>query len=185
MDYVRGFKLTSIQTSKNMELIEIVEFIRIPQSGLPLEIVKLPLMPTSEFGFTSSGSSSQYEKRLKNVPDLLCGEYEDWRLYASNYRELVNLGNLDPDQKPKDRSQHFGPYFMYKFPKFARSVMPGSRNKHFLSAEGAEEVYGNAFLFKVKERAHQNKSAVARYENLDIELISSAFKESLIWLSSQ
>ena len=174
-----------------MELYETVDVIRIPQSGLPLEIVKLPVIPTSEFGVTSSGSY-QYECCFTIVPYLLCGEYEDWRLRASNYLELVNLGNLDPEQKPKDGFQQFGPYFLYKFPKIARSIMSGRWNKHFLSAEGAEEVYGDAFIFKVKVLAHENKSAVARYEDLDKELINSAFKgkgisakESLIWLSSQ
>lgn len=125
MDYARSVKLTSIQTSKKMDpLYETVDVIRIPQSGLPLEIVTLRLMPTSEFG-PAHGGSYQYERHLANVPNLLWCEYEDWRLYASSYRELVNLGDLDPDQKPKDRCQQVGPYFMYKFPKVARTVMPG------------------------------------------------------------
>lgn len=51
MDYARSVKLTSIQTSKKMDpRYETVDVIRIPQSGLPLEIVTLRLMPTSEFG---------------------------------------------------------------------------------------------------------------------------------------
>ena len=191
MDYARSVKLTSIQTSKKMELYETVDVIHIPQSGLPLKIVTLPLMPTSEFRLTSSGSY-QYERHLANVPGLLYGEYEDWQLYASTYRELVNLGNLDPDQKPKDRFQQLGPYIMYIFSKVARTVMPGWWNKHFLSAEGAEEVYGDAFIFKVKEPELGHERAVAKYENLDKSLINSAFKrkgisakECLIWLSSQ
>ena len=88
-----------------MELYETVDIIRIPQSGLPLGIVKLPVIPTSRFGVTSSGSY-QYEVCLTVVPDLLCGKYEDWRLCASNFLEL---GNLDTDQKPKDGFQQFGP----------------------------------------------------------------------------
>lgn len=61
-----------------------------------------------------------------------------------------------------------------------------------MSAEGAEEVYGDAFIFKVKEIELEHEREVAKYENLDKSHINSAFKgkgisakETLIWLSLQ
>lgn len=64
-------------------------------------------------------------------------------------------------------------------------------NEHF-SRAGAHDVYGTAFIFKVKQTASQSQSGALECENLDQSFIDSAFKgrglsasESLRWLSRQ
>ena len=81
---------------------------------------------------------------------------------------------------------------MYKLSDGARMDLPGMLNRYFESAEGADDVYGNVFIFKVKRPALQSESGVVEYENLDQSFIDSAFKgkgisasESLRWLSKQ
>ena len=172
-----------------MDATVTIDVVRIPHDGLPMEIVKVPLMHAAEFKATSSRARHS-ERYLTYVPYL--AQYIDWRFHANKHRELVDLGNLDPNRSNQERFQGGGPYFMYKFSRSAWKDLNRKRNKHFRSVEGAEEVYGNAFIFKVKKSASQSESGVVEYENLDKSFIDLAFKgkglsasESLKWLSKQ
>ena len=164
-----------------------IDVVHIPHDGLPIEILTLSLMHAADFKVTTSRSVHS-ERYLTYVPYL--AQYIDWHFHSNIHRELVDLGNLDTDQSKQERFQGDGPFFMYKFSRGAWKVL--KRNKHFRSVEGAEEVYGNAFIFKVKKSASQSESGVVEYENLDHSFIDSAFKgkglsasESLRWLSKQ
>ena len=168
-----------------------IDVVHVPHNGLPMGIVTLPLMPTAGFG-TVTSASNQHEEYLTRVPDVRNNRYAGSRQFARKYRELVDLGNMDPEQRPRDRYQQRGPYYMYKLSDGARMDLPGMRNKYFESPEGADDVYGNVFIFKVKRPALQSESGVVEYENLDQSFIDSAFKgkgisagESLRWLSKQ
>ena len=170
-----------------MDATVTIDVVRIPHDGLPMEIVKVPLKHAAEF--TATNSRAMYsESYLTYVPCLT--QYIDWHLHAKLHRELVDLGNLDPNQSKQERFQGNGPYFMYKFSLGAWKDLIQKPNKHFWSVEGAEAVYGNAFIFKVKKPAAQSESGVVEYEKLDKSFIDSAFKgkgisasESLRWLS--
>ena len=172
-----------------MDATATINAVHIPHNGFPMEIVTLPLMHAAEYGILTSHSKYP-EIYLTHVPCL--AQYTDWQFYGNRYRGLVDLGNMDPDQSCQERFQGDGPYFMYKFSRRARKVLTRHPNKHFESVEGAEEVYGNAFIFKVKRPASQSESGVVEYEDLDKSFIDSAFKgkgisasESLRWLSKQ
>ncbi len=163
-----------------------VDVVHIPDTGLPLKIVTLPLVPTARLKTTAG--SHRCERYFSHVPDVKV--YGDWLRAADKYRELVDLGTLDPNQPAQQRSRQIGPYFMYKFSIDARVALSSFPNLHFKRAKGAEDVYGNAYIFKVKEPAFER--GVVEFEDLDEDFIRSAFEgrgiaatESLEWLSRQ
>ena len=167
-----------------------IDVVRIPYDGLPMEIVTVPLMHAAEY-ITTSCHAVYSEKHLTYVPRL--SGYIDWRIHASKLRELVNLGNLDPEQSRRERFEEAGPYFMYRFSSRACKALDRKRNEHFRNAKGAESVYGDAFIFKVKRPASQDEDRVVEYENLDKSFIDFVFKgkkgkfpsasECLRWMS--
>lgn len=175
-----------------------VDIIRIPEHSLPVEIVTVPLMRTAHLP-TIAGQTRLYESHLTHVPNLLSNKYQDWWEYAEKHRELVDLGNMDPEQPLKHRLRQHGPYFMYKFPIDAQKVLAGRPNEHFMKAGIWQEVLGNAFIFKLKEPVGErrvvergNSDRAIQLENLDKTSITSAFngkgisaQESLKWLSAQ
>lgn len=172
---------------------ETVDVIRIPEYGLPVEIVTVPLMRTDHLPIITREPHPQ-ERHLTHVPNLLNRNYQDWLKHAKKHRKLIDLGNMDPEQPFKDRLQQHGPYFMYKFPLAARVRLEDRQNEHFRRAGVGEEVYGNAFIFKLKEPVvgRRDGGVVTQFENLDEASITSAFKgkgisaeESLKWLSAQ
>ena len=177
-----------------MELTETVDVIRIPEHSLPVEIVTVPLMRTAHFP-AIAGETRLHERHLTHIPNLLGHNYQDWLEHAEKHRKLIDLGNMDPEQPLKDRLQRHGPYFMYKFPLEAQVVLPCRQNEHFVKAGVGQEVYGNAFIFKLKEPVVERgngDAVVTQLENLDKTSITSAFKgkgisaqESLKWLSAQ
>ena len=174
-----------------MDAAKTVDVVHIPHNGGPMGIITLPLTLTTGFGTITTGCD-QHEKHLIKVPDVRDNRYAGSRQFARKYRELVDLGNMDPEQNPRERYQQRGPYYMYRFSDGARKDLPDMLNKNFERAEGANSVYGNAFIFKVKTSASQSESGVAEYDNLDLSFIDSAFKgrglsasESLKWLSKQ
>lgn len=178
-----------IRTRPAKEANATVDVIHIPLTGSPLAIVKLPLTSAASFGRSTiqGASSSKTEWYLQDVPNP--ERSPEWAIYATKYRQLVNLGNLDPDQPRSELLMKRGPFFMYKFPGAAKMEMHEGLNEHFRRVEDAEDVCGNAFIFKVKEPALEG--GVVRYENLDADFIRSAFKgegiaaeESLKWLAN-
>lgn len=175
------------------EETETVDVICIPEHGLPVHIVTVPLMRTAHFP-PITGETRLHESHLTHVPNLLGHNYQDWRKHAEKHRKLVDLGDMDPGQSLQDRLQRHGPYFMYKFPVDAQKVLPCRQNELFVKAGVGEEVYGNAFIFKLKEPVVErgDRDRVVHLENLDRTSITSAFKgkgisaqESLKWLSAQ
>lgn len=170
-----------------MNVSATITVVQIPHNGSRMGVVKLPLMPTTGFGNTINTS----EHRLTTVPDVRDTRYAVSGEFARKYRELVDLGEMDPQQNPRDRYQRCGPYYMYKLSDGVRRHLPHVLNETF-SRAGADEVYGTAFIFKVKQSASQSQSGEVEYENLDLSFINSAFKgrglsasESLRWLSRQ
>ena len=165
-----------------------IDVVHIPHNGRRMGIATLPLMPTTDFGTVTNRS----ERHLTTVPDVRDKRYAGSLQIAMMYRELVDLGDMDPEQNPSDRYHQRGPFYMYKLSVDARKDVPHMVNKHFMRAGGAVDVYGNAFIFKVKKPVPRSESGVIEYENLDQSFIDSAFKgrglsasESLRWLSRQ
>ena len=167
-----------------------IDVVRIPHDGLPMEIVTVPLMYAGDFEHTNNRAKHS-EEYLEYVPFL--SEYKDWYSYSNEYRELVNLGKLDPGQSKRERFQNPGPYFIYKFSRRAEKVLNGEKNKHFQNVEGAIGVHGNAFIFKVKRPGSKDEDRVVEYEKLDKSFIDYVFKgkegkflsasECLRWMS--
>ena len=165
-----------------------IDVVQIPHNGFGVGIVTLPLMLTTDFGNVTSGS----EGHLTRVPDVRNNKYAASHQVARTYRKLVDLGEMNPEQNPRDRYQQRGPYYMYRLSEDARRYLPDMLNEHFVRAEGAGRVYGTAFIFKVRVPASQSKSGEVEYQDLDQNFIDSAFKgrglsasESLKWLSRQ
>ena len=98
---------------------------------------------------------------------------------------------MDPDQTPDDLQESRGPFFMYA----CYNASPDwDLNQHFWRLPvdpPLPQVYGDAFIFKVKERPF-DKFGKVRYDNLNEETIQSAFNgngmgsdECLTWLAKQ
>ena len=162
----------------------------IPQDGTPVKIVTVDLTHNSVLPATGSHNSDELEKYLEFLPGFAA--YEDWLNYATRRRQLVNIGDMDPDQPIDLRYSRFGPYFLYRFSKKAHNILHAmpkivGPNRHFKKVDGAEDVYGNAFIFKI-----DIKCGRPRIVDLDESVIWSAFKgkgisdaASLEWLSMQ
>ena len=147
-----------------------IDVVQIPHNRGPIGIITLPLTLTTGFGTITTGCD-QHEKHLTRVPDVRDNRFEGSRHFASKYRELVDLGDMDPEQNPRDRYSKRGPYYMYKLSCGARRDLPDMLNQCFEDA-GAYDVYGSAFIFKVKTPASQSKSGFAEYDNLDLSFIN-------------
>ena len=175
-----GPMLTDVQMTS-------VDIIRIPQSGAPLEIITVPSTLDFFLKPARSENTNTLEKRLMFIPDL--DFFREWDMHANKYRELVDLGNMELDQPLKERLRLFGPYFLYRFPKSIASLTM-KPNRHFEDVNGEQEVYGNAFIFKVKGPVEGDREAIL--EDVNEADIGSTFKgkgisdaESLRWLSKQ
>ena len=169
-----------------------VNVICIPCDGPGPVVLSLPLLSYTRLG-SGPEETKDMEECLMRVPDIIgygqtpyyyhSGD-QDWRRYRWQYRKLVNLGNMDPD----DTSVHLGPYYMYKGSNRDRNLL---RSEYFDMVPGAKSVYGDVFIFKVKER-EVNDWGEAKYDKLDYSSIQNAFKgkglasrECLRWLSEQ
>ena len=107
-------------------------------------------MRTADFALLTTGAHHA-ERHLKTVPDIRDSKWIGSLRLAGKYRALVDLGNMDPEQSFKERYRQRGPYFMYKISETARKVYAGGLNRHFEPEEGFEDIYWNAFIFKIKE----------------------------------
>ena len=124
---------------------------------------------------------------LKHVPDPEC-----YRIVQDNntkYPSLVDLGNMDPDQTLEERSQRHGPYFMWRQTSYADTAK--NENKSFSAFKDKATIFGDVYIFKVKEPAFDAAGNVG-YDDLDDKFIKTAFKgkgisafESLKWLAEQ
>lgn len=176
---------------------ELVHVIWIPGDGSALRLEALPWLSVSDLDYWPE-ESAELEHYLGHIPDLIgrceLPAYEHWpgfkawRDYAWQHRSLVDLGYMDPDKQPGELSEYPGPYFMYKCSKESEVL---ACNKHFEGVPGAAGVYGDAFIFKVKEPAFIDWLMV-RYDELDEDFIRNAFKgkgiaseDCLKWLSEQ
>ena len=163
-----------------------VDIICIPANGSPLNVIRVNLR-LAPLEVSGSVASSEYGFEL--LPDLVaCADWDqkDW-----DSRTLVDLGNMDPDERIAHHSKRLGPYLMYKsFSEDARK-RPQAPNRHFLGVENIEPVYGSVYIFKVKNAMKPDDSS-SIYEDLDKSFIDSAFKrkgisnpKSLRWLALQ
>ena len=163
-----------------------VDVICIPVNGSPLNVIRVDLRLAP---LEVSGSVASAEYGVELVPDLVaCADWDqkDW-----NSRTIVDLGDMDPDERVARPSKRLGPYLLYKsFSEDARK-RPQAPNRHFLGLENIEPVYGSVYIFKVKNAMKpDDKSSI--YEDLDESLIDSAFegrgisnRKSLRWLALQ
>ena len=110
-----------------MKGTETVDVIHIPETGLPVGIVTLPLLRMTDLK-TMTPCSRQHEIHLTQIPNLFNKKYTDWLDYAQEHRELVNLGNMDPKQPLDERCLQHGPYYMYKISNSARKMMTDRRS---------------------------------------------------------
>ena len=172
-----------------------VKIICIPQDGSPSKIVTVPLIGDCDLKPTGKKNSDILEERFAFVPGL--ADYSEWYQHGELNRELVDLGNMDPDEPFRDRVQDPGPYFLYKLSKNSQKPFPSKRNQHldlkpnqhFKDVDGGQDVYGNAFIFKLWEPVVADVESV---DDLNEAVIKSAFKgkgicdaASLKWLSNQ
>lgn len=167
-----------------------VYVITIPSTGAPLEVVKLPLIPYTHME-DATIESWACEKYLHRIPDLT-GSI-GWHLgYGGpkshgTRRSLVDLGNMDLHQTPREGSKPRGPYFMYK----CVADRKGPTLNNWFEEAGAGDVFGAAVIFKVKEPAFDDHGEVV-YDHLDRSWIENAFEgkgiaadDCLKWLAAQ
>lgn len=176
---------------------QLVDAIRIPRDGGRLGIARIPLTLLSKKDIDAGPyEASELQHYLKRVPDLMKNLPigDDWRAYSWDFRSLVSLGDMNPDQTPDELSERRGPYFMYicyqgmEYQDFRGHEF----NEHFTRVlAGKAVVHGDVFIFKVKEHPF-DRFGMVRYDALDDDIIKHAFNghgidsdEGLKWLAEQ
>lgn len=147
-------------------------------------LVSAPLLSVDELGPLPKGSKSN-EKYLSEIPDLT--GHCDPNFWKN--RSLVELANMDPDETEEEllKTGGPGPYFIYRCSSGDKKL---ARNENFKRVPGAADVYGDAFVFKIKNPADWIYQLVVDYDSLGESFIIDAFKgkgiasdECLKWLS--